>query len=82
VHMIRTEKVPFIQSRAALPVMLLTSAIMAVGVYLPYSRFGSALGLAHLPHSFFWWLVATLLAYGALTQIVKSWYIRRFQAWL
>src|SRR6202030_2578255 len=40
IHMIRTEKIPFIQSRAAMPVLLLTTLIMAVGVYLPYSTMG------------------------------------------
>jgi Mg2+-importing ATPase len=80
--MIRTEKVPFIQSRAALPVLLLTTLIMAVGLCLPYSLPGAAVSLVHLPATFFPWLVATLLAYGALTRIVKTWYIRRFHAWL
>ena len=82
IHMIRTEKVPFIQSRAAGPVLLLTSLVMAVGVYLPFSSIGSAVSLVHLPATFFPWLLATLLAYGALTQLVKTWYIRRFHAWL
>jgi hypothetical protein len=45
IHMIRTEKIPFIQSRAAVPVLLLTSLIMAVGLYLPYSTLGAAVGL-------------------------------------
>ena len=40
VHMIRTEKIPFLQSRAAVPVLLLTSVIMGVGLYLPYSTTG------------------------------------------
>jgi Mg2+-importing ATPase len=82
IHMIRTEKIPFIQSRAAVPVLLLTSLIMAVGLYLPYSALGPAVSLVHLPITFFPWLAVTLFAYGALTQIVKSWYIRRFHAWL
>jgi Mg2+-importing ATPase len=80
--MIRTEKIPIIQSRAARPVLLLTSLIMAVGVYLPFSALGSAVSLVRLPATFFPWLAATLLAYGALTQLVKTWYIRRFHAWL
>jgi hypothetical protein len=44
VHMIRTERVPLIQSRAAVPVLLLTSVIMGVGLYLPYSTLGAAVG--------------------------------------
>ena len=82
IHMIRTEKIPFIQSRAAAPVLLLTSLIMAAGLYLPYSPLGSAISLVHLPGAFFPWLITTLLAYGVLTQIVKTWYMRRFHAWL
>lgn len=82
VHMIRTKKVPFLQSTAALPVLLLTTAVMAVGIYLPFSRLGSATGMAHLPWTYFPWLAVTLLAYCALTQGVKTWYIRRFHAWL
>ncbi len=82
VHMIRTKKVPFIQSTAALPVLLLTTGVMAVGIYLPFSRLGIATGMARLPWGYFPWLAVTLLAYCALTQGVKTWYIRRFHAWL
>jgi Mg2+-importing ATPase len=82
VHMIRTERIPFVQSRAATPVLLLTSAIMAAGIYLPYSSVGAAVGLSHLPAPFFAWLVLTLLSYGVLTQAIKTWYLRRFHAWL
>lgn len=82
VHMIRTQKVPFIQSRAAMPVLLLTSAIMAIGIVIPFSPLGTVTGMAHLPLSYFPWLGATLLAYCALTQLVKGWYIKRFTAWL
>ncbi len=82
VHMIRTKKVPFLQSTAALPVLVLTTAVMSVGIYLPFSRLGSATGMAHLPWTYFPWLAVTLLAYCALTQGVKTWYIRRFHAWL
>ncbi len=82
VHMIRTKKVPFLQSTAALPVLLLTTAVMAVGIYLPFSRLGGATGMARLPWTYFPWLAVTLLAYCVLTQGVKTWYIRRFHAWL
>jgi Mg2+-importing ATPase len=82
VHMIRTEKIPFIQSRASAPVVLLTSIIMGLGIYLPFSGFGASIGLVPLPMSYFPWLVAILLSYCVLTQLVKRWYIRRFNEWL
>jgi Mg2+-importing ATPase len=80
--MIRTEKIPFVQSRAAEPVLLLTSGIMLAGVWLPFSTTGRAVGMVGLPSAFFPWLLATLLVYCAVTQTVKVRYIRRFGMWL
>lgn len=82
VHMIRTKKIPFIQSRASWPVMCMTLAIMAAGIIIPFTRFGSCIGLTPLPLSYFPWLATTLIAYCVLTQVVKEWYIRRFKRWL
>jgi Mg2+-importing ATPase len=82
VHMIRTQHIPFIQSRAATPVILLTASIMAFGIYLPYSSVGAHLGLVPLPWSYFPWLAGILLCYCILTQVVKRIYIRRFGQWL
>jgi P-type Mg2+ transporter len=82
VHMIRTRKIPFIQSMAAAPVLLLTGAIMVIGVAIPFTHFGASVGLQPLPKAFFPWLAATLLSYCVLTQLVKLWYIRRFKTWL
>ncbi|MDE5709456.1 MAG: magnesium-translocating P-type ATPase [Alistipes sp.] len=82
VHMIRTRKIPFIQSRASWPVLLMTGVVMAVGIVLPFTSLGASVGLMPLPWSYFPWLVLSLLAYCTLTQAVKVWYIRRFQKWL
>jgi Mg2+-importing ATPase len=82
VHMIRTQHIPFIQSRAAMPVILLTASIMAIGIYLPFSSLGAHLGLVPLPLSYFGWLAGILLSYCVLTQLVKTLYIRRFGQWL
>ncbi|MGK5546927.1 magnesium-translocating P-type ATPase [Streptomyces sp. URMC 127] len=82
VHMIRTRKVPFIGSRASAPVMVMTAAVMAFGLLLPFSPLAPALSMEALPMSYFPWLIAILLAYCALTQAVKTWYIRRFNTWL
>ena len=82
VHMIRTRHIPFIQSRASTPVILLTASVMAVGIYLPFSPLGAHLGLVPLPISYFPWLAGILLGYCTLTQIVKRIYIRRFGQWL
>jgi Mg2+-importing ATPase len=82
VHMIRTQHIPFIQSRAATPVILLTVCIMAFGIYLPFSSLGEHLGMVPLPLSYFPWLAGILLSYCVLTQIVKRLYIHRFGQWL
>ncbi|MFE1775074.1 magnesium-translocating P-type ATPase [Streptomyces sp. NPDC059008] len=82
VHMLRTRRVPFLQSRATLPVAVMTVLIMSVGLYLPFSPLAGALGMQALPMSYFPWLIATLAAYCLLTQGVKSWYVRRFHDWL
>ena len=82
VHMIRTQHIPFIQSRAAAPVIVLTASIMAFGIYLPFSSLGAHLGMVPLPLSYFGWLAAILLSYCVLTQLIKTIYIRRFKQWL
>jgi Mg2+-importing ATPase len=82
VHMIRTRKIPFIQSWATAPVLALTTVIMAIGVWLPFSGFAAALQMQPLPLAYFPWLIGILLAYCMLTQVVKVWFIRKFQRWL
>ncbi len=82
VHMIRTRKIPFIQSIASAPVTLLTIVIMGIGIWIPFSAFGQSLGMVSLPWSYFPWLIGTLLTYCILTQFIKDWYIRRFRRWL
>jgi Mg2+-importing ATPase len=82
VHMIRTAKIPFLQSRASWPVLALTGAIMVCGVSLPFLPLGGDLQLTPVPGTFFLWLAGILLSYSALTQFVKGRYIRKFGAWL
>jgi P-type Mg2+ transporter len=82
VHMIRTRHVPFIESRAATPVILLTASVMAIGIYVPFSPLASHIGMVPLPLSYFPWLVGILLSYCLLTQLMKRIYIRRFGQWL
>lgn len=82
VHMIRTRKIPFIQSCASWQVTGLTLLIMAIGILIPFSPFGHSIGLEPLPLSYFPWLVGILLCYCMLTQFIKNWYIHKFVKWL
>lgn len=82
VHVLRTQKIPFLQSRASRPVLFLTGSIMLIGLFLPFTSVGLALGLRALPWSYFPWLLATLLAYCLLTQFVKIRFMRHIRTWL
>jgi len=82
IHLIRTRKVPFIQSMATRPVIFATVLVMVIGLVLPFTQVGAAVGFVPLPLPYFPWLFLTLLAYCVLIQIVKVWYIRRFNMWL
>jgi Mg2+-importing ATPase len=82
VHLIRTRKVPFIESRASRPLLLSTVLVIILGTALPWTAAGAALGLVQLPVNYFAWLLGILLAYGALTQFAKNHYIHRYGQWL
>jgi Mg2+-importing ATPase len=76
IHIIRTDKIPFLQSRASWPLAVTTVSVMAFGAWLPYSPLASALGLARLPGMYWPILLLTLVAYTGLTQGVKVWLLR------
>jgi len=82
VHMIRTRKIPFLQSIAAAPVLGLTTAIIVIGMLLPYTAIGAKIGMMEMPPVYFAWLALTVVAYCALTQVVKVIYTRRYGRWL
>jgi Mg2+-importing ATPase len=77
IHVIRTNKIPFIQSRASRSLTLTTVAIMLVGAWLPYSPIASSLGFTQLPWMYWPILLLTLFAYVGLTQFAKVWLLRK-----
>ena len=77
IHVIRTNKIPFIQSWASGPLTATTLSIMAFGMWLPYSPLASSLGLTHLPRMYWPILMLTLISYVGLTQVVKVWLLRK-----
>ncbi|MFO1475939.1 MAG: magnesium-translocating P-type ATPase [Verrucomicrobiota bacterium] len=77
IHVIRTNLLPFVQSRASWQLTLTTIVIMAFGAWLPYSPVAGALGFVPLPPLYWAFLLATLLCYVGLTQVVKNWLIRK-----
>jgi len=78
IHVIRTNKIPFIQSRASWPLIFTSLAIVAVGAWLPYSPMAGALGLVALPPLYWLLLLGMLLCYILLTQVVKTWFVHKF----
>ncbi|AOM80507.1 magnesium-translocating P-type ATPase [Pedobacter steynii] len=82
VHMIRTRKIPFIQSWATTPVVALTTLVMLIGIAIPFSPFAGILKLRALPLSYFPWLIGILTGYCLLTQYVKTVFIKKFNQWL
>jgi len=76
--MIRTPKIPFIQSRASLPLTALTSIGIAVVTVIPFTRFGASIGLTALPAVFFPWLVLTVVLYMVLVSVFKHIFVRRY----
>lgn len=77
IHVIRTNKIPFLQSRASRSLTITTLCIMAFAMWLPYSPIASALGFTHLPRLYWPILMFTLLGYVGLTQIIKVWLLRK-----
>jgi len=78
IHVIRTNKLPFVQSRASRPLLLTSLVIVAVGAFLPFSPLAGALGFVPLPPLYWLFLLGMLVAYVFLTQGVKVWFVRRF----
>jgi P-type Mg2+ transporter len=78
VHLLRTPKIPFIQSRPSLLLMGMTMAIVFIGLWLPFSSLADYFGLRALPLAYYPWLVSILIGYSLLTSFMKRFYVRRF----
>jgi P-type Mg2+ transporter len=78
VYIIRTAKIPFIQSRPALPMLLVTLTVMAMAIALPFSPLAASLGFVPLPSSYFPWLVSILASYCVVTQLMKTWFVKKY----
>src|SRR5450759_3470935 len=78
IHVIRTNKIPFLQSRASWPLATSSVIIVAAGAWLTVSPLAPTLGFVPLPPRYWLYLGLMLLGYAVLTQVVKTWFIRRF----
>lgn len=78
IHMIRTPKIPFFQSRASASVTLVTFTGIAVLTMIPFTAFGASIGLGTLPPVYFAWLAATILLYMVLATIAKKTFVWKY----
>ena len=79
IHMLRTPKLPFVQSRASAPVTALTFAGIAAVTCITFTPLGAALGLVALPPVYFLWLAVFVLGYMLLATFVKKAYVLRYR---
>ncbi|WP_407370813.1 magnesium-translocating P-type ATPase [Carnobacterium sp.] len=82
VHVIRTKKIPFIQSRASMSVILSTLAVVVAAILIPGSTFGTFFDFVALPETYWKWMILIVLSYIAMVQVVKSIYININKQWL
>jgi Mg2+-importing ATPase len=78
IHVIRTAKIPFVESRASGELMVTTAIIVIIGIALPLTGVGRTLGFKSLPDAYWPALALILLGYVVLTHHAKVWFIRRF----
>jgi Mg2+-importing ATPase len=77
IHIIRTNRIPFLRSRPSTLLVLTTISILLIGAALPYSPLAGALGFVPLPQAYWPYLLGTLLCYALLTLGVKRWMLSR-----
>ena len=78
IHIIRTARIPFFESRASTPLILTTLIIVAIGGAIPYTPLGTTLGFVPLPPLYWLCVILMLIAYAVLTHVVKMWFVRRW----
>jgi Mg2+-importing ATPase len=78
IHIIRTAKIPFLQSRASAALAATSVIICVAGIALPFTPAGRALKFTPLPELYWPIVAAFLLTYATLTHLVKTWFVRRW----
>ncbi|SBO17511.1 magnesium transporter [Carnobacterium divergens] len=82
VHIIRTKKIPFIQSMASIPVTISTICVIVIAILIPDTALGGFFNFVALPTAYWKWMVLIVLAYGIAVQLVKTIYIKINKEWL
>nr|WP_242964869.1 magnesium-translocating P-type ATPase [Scatolibacter rhodanostii] len=82
IHMIRTEKLPFLQSRPSLPLLLSTLAVAVIAIGVAFTHLAVGIDMIPLPTSFAPWLLLILVGYFLFAQLIKKIYIKHYGEWL
>ncbi|MEY8353969.1 magnesium-translocating P-type ATPase [Lachnospiraceae bacterium 54-53] len=82
IHLIRTEKLPFAQSRSSMPLFLSTFIVAAIALLTGFTHLSIGLDMQRLPLTFAPWLILILAGYLVCVQLMKSVYIRRYREWM
>lgn len=82
IHLIRTEKIPFIQEVASWPVICSTVIVSAIGIAIPFTPIGKVMDFVRLPFSYYGFLVVLFIGYFSVGQVVKRIYILIYHKWL
>ncbi|XP_061365736.1 uncharacterized protein LOC133309011 isoform X1 [Gastrolobium bilobum] len=82
IHLMRTEKIPFIQDIASWPVISSTLVISAIGIAFTFSPIGKVMEFTLLPPSYFGFLIVLFLGYFTFGQVIKKLYIMVYKRWL
>jgi P-type Mg2+ transporter len=78
IHIIRTAKIPFFESRASVALIATSVVIAGVGTAIPFSRLGAFLGFVPLPPTYWAALLLIITSYAVLAHVMKTWFVRRF----
>jgi P-type Mg2+ transporter len=82
VHLIRTRKIPFIQTKASVPLLLSTLSAVILGAWLPFSPLAISIGMVALPINYMVFLGLIAISYWGSISLLKRWYIHRFRTWI
>lgn len=82
IHMIRTSKIPFIESKSSKQLLLSTLSIVVITLIIAFSNIATIFDLSRLPYIYVLWIVALLVIYGILIQVYKKFYIKKNKEWL
>ncbi len=78
IYIIRTNHIPFVQSKPSKWLVIMSLLIISVGIYLPFSPIAGSLGLVAPPAVFFVYLAGIVIAYLLLVQLVKMWFVKKY----